>query len=47
MLYEEARVYLDHVSKNGSVLGLDSIKSLLGELWESAERFEIYTYSRD
>ena len=32
MLYEEARVYLDHVSKYGSVLGLDSIKSLLGEL---------------
>ena len=25
MLYEEARVYLDHVSKYGSVLGLDSI----------------------
>ena len=32
MLYEEARVYLDHVSKYGSVLGLDSIKSLLEEL---------------
>ena len=32
MLYEEARVYLDHVSKYGSVLGLDSIKGLLGEL---------------
>lgn len=32
MLYEEARVYLDHVSKYGSVLGLESIKSLLGEL---------------
>lgn len=32
MLYEEARVYLDHVSKYGSVLGLDSIKSLMSEL---------------
>lgn len=32
MLYEEARVYLDHVSKYGSVLGLDSIKGLLEEL---------------
>lgn len=32
MLYEEARVYLDHVSKYGSVLGLDSIKNLLEEL---------------
>lgn len=32
MLYEEARVYLDHVSKYGSVLGLDSIKYLLEEL---------------
>lgn len=32
MLYEEARVYLDGVSKYGSVLGLDSIKNLLEEL---------------
>ena len=32
MLYEEARVYLDGVSKYGSVLGLDSIKGLLEEL---------------
>ncbi len=32
MLYEEARVYLDHVSKYGSVLGLESIKGLLREL---------------
>lgn len=32
MLYEEARVYLDHVSKYGSVLGLDSIKILMSEL---------------
>lgn len=32
MLYEEARVYLDGVSKYGSVLGLDSIRNLLEEL---------------
>ena len=32
MLYEEARVYLDSVSKYGSVLGLDSIRNLLEEL---------------
>lgn len=32
MLYEEARVYLDGISKYGSVLGLDSIKNLLKEL---------------
>ena len=32
MLYEEARVYLDQVSKYGSVLGLESIKGLLEEL---------------
>ena len=32
MTYKEARVYLDEMSKYGSVLGLDSIKSLLGEL---------------
>ena len=32
MTYEEARVYLDSVSKYGSVLGLDSIKNLLEEL---------------
>ena len=32
MLYEEARVYLDHVSKYGSVLGLDTIRGLLREL---------------
>ena len=30
--YEEARVYLDHVSKYGSVLGLDAIRELLREL---------------
>ena len=32
MVYEEARVYLDQVSKYGSVLGLESIKGLLEEL---------------
>ena len=32
MTYKEARVYLDEMSKYGSVLGLDSMKSLLGEL---------------
>ena len=32
MLYEEARVYLDQVSKYGSVLGLESISALLSEL---------------
>mgnify|MGYP000261313193 CR=1 FL=1 len=30
--YKEARVYLDHVSKYGSVLGLDTIRELLHEL---------------
>ena len=37
MLYEEARVYLDHVSKYGSVLGLESIKSLLDEVGNPQE----------
>ena len=32
MTYKEARVYLDHVSKYGSVLGLDTIRELLREL---------------
>lgn len=32
MNYEEARVYLDNVSKYGSVLGLDSIRELLVRL---------------
>ena len=30
--YKEARVYLDNVSKYGSVLGLDTIRNLLHEL---------------
>ena len=32
MTYKEARVYLDKVSKYGSVLGLDTIRELLHEL---------------
>ncbi|MEE1085564.1 MAG: folylpolyglutamate synthase/dihydrofolate synthase family protein [Schaedlerella sp.] len=32
MTYKEARVYLDNVSKYGSVLGLDTIRNLLNEL---------------
>lgn len=32
MTYKEARVYLDDVSKYGSVLGLDTIRNLLQEL---------------
>lgn len=32
MTYKEARVYLDHVSKYGSVLGLETIRGLLREL---------------
>ena len=32
MTYKEARVYLDEVSKYGSVLGLDTIRELLHEL---------------
>lgn len=32
MTYKEARVYLDQVSKYGSVLGLDTIRELLHEL---------------
>ena len=32
MTYKEARVYLDELSKYGSVLGLDTIRELLHEL---------------
>ena len=32
MTYKEARVYLDEVSKYGSVLGLDAVQNLLYEL---------------
>lgn len=40
MLYEEARVYLDQVSKYGSVLGLDSIRELLEHLGNPQEKLE-------
>ena len=37
MTYKEARVYLDEVSKYGSVLGLDTIRGLLDELGNPQE----------
>ena len=37
MTYNEARVYLDEVSKYGSVLGLDTIRALLDELGNPQE----------
>ncbi|MGF0034572.1 bifunctional folylpolyglutamate synthase/dihydrofolate synthase [Bariatricus sp. SGI.154] len=37
MTYKEARVYLDKVSKYGSVLGLDTIRALLCELGNPQE----------
>ena len=37
MTYREARVYLDEVSKYGSVLGLDTIRNLLEELGNPQE----------
>ena len=37
MTYKEARVYLDEVSKYGSVLGLDAIRNLLAELDDPQE----------
>ena len=37
MTYKEARVYLDEVSKYGSVLGLDVIRNLLAELGNPQE----------
>lgn len=40
MLYEEARVYLEQVSKYGSVLGLDSIRELLERLGNPQERLQ-------
>ena len=46
MLYEEARVYLDSVSKYGSVLGLDSIKKFVGRVGKSTKRADFYTYRR-
>ena len=40
MLYEEARVYLEQVSKYGSVLGLESIRELLNELDNPQEKLK-------
>ena len=37
MTYKEARVYLDSMSKYGSVLGLDTIRELLHELGNPQE----------
>ena len=37
MTYKEARVYLDELSKYGSVLGLDAIRGLLRELGDPQE----------
>lgn len=38
MTYKEARVYLDELSKYGSVLGLDTIRGLLRELGNPQDR---------
>lgn len=40
MTYKEARVYLDKVSKYGSVLGLDTIQNLLQELGNPQEKLK-------
>lgn len=40
MTYKEARVYLDEVSKYGSVLGLDTIRGLLRELGNPQDDLE-------
>lgn len=41
MCYEEARVYLDQVSKYGSVLGLDSIRELMKRLGDPQDTLEV------
>lgn len=41
MTYKEARVYLDNVSKYGSVLGLDTIQNLLDELGNPQDGLQI------
>lgn len=41
MLYEEARVYLEHVSKYGSVLGLESISQLMEELGNPQDKLQV------
>ena len=40
MTYKEARVYLDKVSKYGSVLGLDTIRNLLNELGNPQDKLK-------
>ena len=47
MNYEEARNYLDQVSKGGSVLGLDNMRELLNRLEKSSGQAEIYSYCRN
>lgn len=41
MNYEEARAYLNQISKSGSVLGLETIKSLMEELGNPQHGFRI------
>ena len=41
MTYKEARVYLDEMSKYGSVLGLDTIRGLLRELGNPQDDLKI------
>ena len=41
MLYEEARVYLEHVSKYGSVLGLESIRHLMEEIGNPQNELQV------
>ena len=40
MNYEEARNYLDQVSKGGSVLGLDNMRELLNRLRNPQDRLK-------
>ena len=47
MTYKEARVYLDEMSKYGSVLGLDTIRGLLRELGNPQDDSKVYTYCRN
>lgn len=45
--YKEARVYLDELSKYGSVLGLDAIRGLLRELGNPQDDLRFITYRRN
>ena len=47
MTYKEARVYLDEMSKYGSVLGLDTIRGLLRELGNPQDDLKFITYCRN